>query len=149
MPAVLISIEVENFKSYKGSVSIGPLKSFTAVIGPNGSGRLSTYLLTPGSRVLLEKLAGFQLVKKFPTFCGTRRFIRLSCISFYKSKALQLSQNASGAAGFLCDKAAVLIKRILESFCSSKSYCRILMCSFSVGVKVYSHISISSMLMSI
>lgn len=41
MPAVLLSIEVENFKSYKGSVSIGPLKSFTAVIGPNGSGRLS------------------------------------------------------------------------------------------------------------
>jgi len=48
MPAVLVSIEVENFKSYKGSVSIGPLKSFTAVIGPNGSGRLSyiTYLVT-------------------------------------------------------------------------------------------------------
>jgi hypothetical protein len=41
MPAALVSIEVENFKSYKGSVSIGPLKSFTAVIGPNGSGRLS------------------------------------------------------------------------------------------------------------
>ncbi|XP_069688454.1 structural maintenance of chromosomes protein 1A [Periplaneta americana] len=39
MPATLISIEVENFKSYKGSVSIGPLKSFTAVIGPNGSGK--------------------------------------------------------------------------------------------------------------
>jgi len=80
MPAVLVSIEVENFKSYKGSVSIGPLKSFTAVIGPNGSGRLSylTYLITPGSRVLLEKLIGFQLVKIFPTLCGTRRFIRLS-----------------------------------------------------------------------
>jgi structural maintenance of chromosome 1 len=48
MPAVLLSIEVENFKSYKGSVSIGPLKSFTAVIGPNGSGRLYflTYILT-------------------------------------------------------------------------------------------------------
>ena len=27
-----------------------------------------TYLLTPWSRGLLEKLAGFQLVKKFPTF---------------------------------------------------------------------------------
>jgi len=33
------------------------------------------YLLTPWSRVLLEKLAGFQLVKKFPAFHGTRRFI--------------------------------------------------------------------------
>ena len=34
-----------------------------------------TYLLTPRCRVLLEKLTGLQLVKKFPTFHGTRRFI--------------------------------------------------------------------------
>ena len=34
-----------------------------------------TYLLTPCSRVLLENLTGSQLVKKFPVFCGTRRFI--------------------------------------------------------------------------
>jgi len=33
-----------------------------------------TYLLTPWSRVL-EKLTGLQLVKKFLTFYGTRRFI--------------------------------------------------------------------------
>ena len=34
-----------------------------------------TYLLTPWSRVLLEKLASLQLVKKFPVFYGTRRFL--------------------------------------------------------------------------
>ena len=34
-----------------------------------------TYLLTPWCRVLLEKLNGLQLVKKFPAFQGTRRFI--------------------------------------------------------------------------
>ena len=33
------------------------------------------YLLTPWCRVLLEKLTGLQLVKKFPEFHGTRRFI--------------------------------------------------------------------------
>ena len=32
---------------------------------------LATYLLTPWCRVLLEKLAGLQLVKKFPAFQGT------------------------------------------------------------------------------
>ena len=43
--------------------------------------RLSTlrtghlYLLTPPCRVLTEKLTGLQLVKKFPAFHGTRRFI--------------------------------------------------------------------------
>ena len=34
-----------------------------------------TYLLTPRCRVLLEKLIRLQLVKKFPAFHGTRRFI--------------------------------------------------------------------------
>ena len=34
-----------------------------------------TYLLTPWCRVLLEKLTGLQLVKKFPAFHGNRRFI--------------------------------------------------------------------------
>jgi hypothetical protein len=37
--------------------------------------QLLTYLLTPWNRVLLEKLAGLQLVKKFPAFYGTRRFL--------------------------------------------------------------------------
>ena len=36
---------------------------------------LLTYLLTPWCRVVLEKLTGLQLVKKFPAFHGTRRFI--------------------------------------------------------------------------
>jgi len=36
---------------------------------------LLTYLLTPWSRILLKELTGFQLVKKFPVFYGTRRFI--------------------------------------------------------------------------
>ena len=33
------------------------------------------YLFAPQCRVLLEKLTGLQLVKKFPAFHGTRRFI--------------------------------------------------------------------------
>ena len=36
---------------------------------------LNTYLLTPWSRVLLAKLTGFQLVKIFPEFSGTRKLI--------------------------------------------------------------------------
>ena len=37
--------------------------------------RRSVYLLAPWCGVLLEKLTGLQLVKKFPAFHGTRRFI--------------------------------------------------------------------------
>ena len=36
---------------------------------------LLTYILTPWSRVLLEKLTGLQLVKKFPAFYGSQKFI--------------------------------------------------------------------------
>ena len=48
---------------------------------------LLTYLLTAWSRVILEKLTGFQLVKKFPAFYGTRRFIP----SFPRARYLSLS----------------------------------------------------------
>jgi hypothetical protein len=37
--------------------------------------KLLNYFLTPWSRVSLEKLTGLQLVKKFPAFYGTRRFL--------------------------------------------------------------------------
>ena len=41
----------------------------------NTTGINPKYLLTPRCRILLEKLTGLKLVKKFPTFYGTRRFI--------------------------------------------------------------------------
>ncbi|EDW81202.1 uncharacterized protein Dwil_GK11152 [Drosophila willistoni] len=37
--AFLQFIEMENFKSYRGHIIVGPLKQFNAVIGPNGSGK--------------------------------------------------------------------------------------------------------------
>jgi hypothetical protein len=43
--------------------------------GLNWSMNLFACLLTPLIRVLLEKLTGSQLVKKFPAFYGTLRFI--------------------------------------------------------------------------
>jgi len=36
---------------------------------------LLTYLLNPWNRVRLEKLTGYQPVKEFPAFYGTRKFI--------------------------------------------------------------------------
>jgi hypothetical protein len=55
-----------NFGSYNAAVEIRD------VTGQ----KLFTYiLLTPWSVVLLEKLTGLQLVKKFTAFYGTRRFI--------------------------------------------------------------------------
>ena len=55
-----------------------------------------TYLLTPWSRVLLEKLTGFQLVKKFPTFYGTRRFITAYISALHLSVYLARSYQSIG-----------------------------------------------------
>jgi hypothetical protein len=48
---------------------------------------LLTYLLTPWSRVLPEKLKRPELLKKFPAFYGTRRFIT----AFTRARHLSLS----------------------------------------------------------
>jgi len=37
-------IELDNFKSYRGPQTIGPFRSFSAVIGPNGAGTFQLYL---------------------------------------------------------------------------------------------------------
>jgi len=77
--------------SFCGAICISDNRSFNVTtIGEwrDGSGRgftnyhreisldgILTYLLTPCCRVLLEKLTGLQLFKKFPAFHGTRRFV--------------------------------------------------------------------------
>ena len=50
-----------------------------------------THLLNPCSRVLLEKITGLKVVKKFPAFYGTRRFIT----SFTSAHHLSLSWTTS------------------------------------------------------
>ena len=55
------------------SPSTHPIALPMKITGTRGLG--STYLHTARCRVLPEQLTGLQLVKKFPTFHGTRRFI--------------------------------------------------------------------------
>jgi hypothetical protein len=52
-----------------------------------------TYLLTPWNRVLVEKLTGFQLVKKFPAFYGTGRLITACKNACHLSKSWAQSNN--------------------------------------------------------
>uniref|UniRef100_H2YW17 SMC hinge domain-containing protein n=1 Tax=Ciona savignyi TaxID=51511 RepID=H2YW17_CIOSA len=54
------SIEVENFKSYRGKILI-PFKKFTAIIGPNGSGKSN--LMDAISFVLGEKTSSLRVKK--------------------------------------------------------------------------------------
>ena len=64
----------------KQLIPIDKVASYIIVILLNSSLRrrltyLLNYLLTPWSRVLLEKLTGFQLVNKFSAFYRIQRFI--------------------------------------------------------------------------
>ena len=52
---------------------------------------LLTYLLTLRNRVILEKLTGFQLVKRFPAFYRTRKFMT----AFTSTRHLSLSWASS------------------------------------------------------
>jgi len=57
----------------------------------NNNTYLLTYLHTPWNAVLFEKLTGFQLVKKFPAFYGTGKFIT----EFTSARHLSLSWASS------------------------------------------------------
>ena len=63
---------------------------------------------TPCGRVLLEKINGFQLVKKFPAFFGTRRFIT----EFSSARYLSLFWGSSIQVGVL-----TLYKILLINIC--------------------------------
>jgi structural maintenance of chromosome 1 len=39
------SLEITDFKSFKGKHVIGPMKKFTAIVGPNGSGKEGIFAL--------------------------------------------------------------------------------------------------------
>jgi hypothetical protein len=58
-------------------------------------GTLLFFLVTPWSRVLLEKLTGLQIVKKFPAFHGTRMFITAF------TSARHLSQSSASSIQFI------------------------------------------------
>ncbi|ESN94054.1 hypothetical protein HELRODRAFT_187454 [Helobdella robusta] len=61
MPGKLKYIELDNFKSYKGKQLIGPFKNFTAIIGPNGTGKSN--LMDAISFVLGEKTSNLRVKK--------------------------------------------------------------------------------------
>ena len=64
---------LKNWEEWKGLMYLSA-RYYSCVLGSKYTYSL-TYLLTLWCRVLLEKLTGLQLVKKFPAFHGTRRFI--------------------------------------------------------------------------
>jgi hypothetical protein len=81
-----------------------------------GNGRSSllseyvlTYLLTPWSRVPLEKLTGLQLVKQFPSFYGTRRFITAFTSSRHLSILSQLSPVHTPTTYFLMIRLNIIL----------------------------------------
>jgi hypothetical protein len=65
---LFLSTKQPNEHTTYTTVQFLSLHSFT-------TGENAIDLLTPCSTVLLEKLTGLQLVKKFPAFYGNRRFL--------------------------------------------------------------------------
>jgi hypothetical protein len=72
---------------------------FCMILAGN-SGILLTYLVTPWSRILLEKLTGLQLVNKFPAFYETRKFITAFTSALHLSILSQLDQTHTPTSFF-------------------------------------------------
>ena len=70
MEKFLLKDEISTIRSTLTCCRIGSIQSEVVC-----NQHCITYLLTAWCRVLLEQLTGLQLVKKFPAFHGTRRFI--------------------------------------------------------------------------
>ena len=85
--------------------------------------QLRTYLLTPCSRVLPEKLTSSQLVKKFPAFYGTRRFI--AAITTARHPSQSWARSIQSMPPSHCMKIHLNTRIILPSMRgSSKSFLR-------------------------
>ena len=75
LPKILNSLKL-HFKKFRHTNAVGG-RVILIISIQRGKAHtyLLTYLLTPWCRVLLEKLTGLQLIKRFPAFHGTRKFI--------------------------------------------------------------------------
>jgi hypothetical protein len=84
---ILVSLEGESSSDMRAGKSYTDLDLSLWLLLTYLPTYLLTYLLTPWNTVLLEKLTSFQLVKKFPAFYGTRKFIT----TFTSARHLSLS----------------------------------------------------------
>jgi structural maintenance of chromosome 1 len=78
-------VEIDNFKSYKGHIVIGPLRKFTAIIGPNGSGLLQlsfflSYFYLSGKSNLMDAIS-FVLGEPTKSLRVRKLSVRLSSYS--------------------------------------------------------------------
>ena len=83
----------------------------------NGFVKLLTYLLTPWSRVHLEKLTSFQPVKNFPTFYGSRKLVNaFTCACLPPVPILnQISPVHAPTSHFLKIYLNIILKSMFES----------------------------------
>ena len=86
-----LTVQAGRFWSFRAQTSVQFRVILGEVLSLHVKSPCNIYLLTPWSRALLEKLTGFHLVKKFPAFYGTRRFITV----FTSARHLSLSWTCS------------------------------------------------------
>ena len=108
--AKVFKLELTNFKSYKGTVTVGPFLDFTCIVGPNGSGKSN--VMDALSFVLgqtAQKMRGSQLddlINKSATKkeCSVSLFLKLRD---GKERVFTRGISSSGAMVLSIDKDAV------------------------------------------
>jgi len=97
---------------------------------------LLSYLLTPRSRVVLEKLIGFQLVKKFHAFYWTRMFVTTftsaSHLSLSKAK---ISVHVWGTCSYFVTKPVCTVRscqQLAQTLSRRTASCRLSTTAYSM-----------------
>ena len=80
-------------KSYRVSKKYYSIRFWTFDLLTQLLTYIHTYLLTSWSRIILEKLTGSQLSKKFSAFYGTQRFVNVFTTAGYLSLAVPDESN--------------------------------------------------------
>uniref|UniRef100_A0A7S1R1H3 Structural maintenance of chromosomes protein n=1 Tax=Neobodo designis TaxID=312471 RepID=A0A7S1R1H3_NEODS len=121
-------LELYNFKSYQGKVSIGPFKDFTCIVGPNGSGKsnvmdaLSFVLGSAATTLRGERAADLINKKAKKKECHVTLVMKAAS---GEEKSLTRGINAKGAVELSVDGTA----------CSEKEFAGVLK-KFKVGSRL-------------
>ena len=85
---------IENFKSYKGQIKIGPFGRFTSIIGPNGSGKSN--LMDAISFVLGERSGNIRVsrIRKVSKIQSSRIFKTSRIFKSFETAKSQLIHGA-------------------------------------------------------
>ncbi|KAK1934693.1 putative structural maintenance of chromosome 1-like protein [Babesia divergens] len=116
----VLSMELHNFKSYRGTVRIGDFKKFTAIIGPNGCGKSNlmdaiSFVLCVSSTILRGmNLKDFIYKARSGDEVPSEAYVSLTLKGTHREVTFKRHISAAGAVSYLVDGSLISFKQYKE-----------------------------------